>query len=194
MLVHECKRGMRVYFGRPNGEQTLGEVVKVNPSKAKVKILENRGQVRNSPIGTIWTVPYSMMRPADGVAPNLTKGPLFANVPVQPAPPIPPLVQRELPFNPFAREDNLLYEALLCCYAGLSPENLTADGEASRTQVQRRSAELNRKIRGICQALGRNVTEDEIYAWDKSRREHAAKRQQTEKGPPASELADYLPG
>lgn len=65
MKREDCRLKMRVRFGRPNGEQTLGEIVKINPTKAKVAILENRGTQRDSPAGAVWTVPYSLMRPAD---------------------------------------------------------------------------------------------------------------------------------
>jgi len=51
-------KGMKVMFGRPNGEKTLGEVIKVNPKKVKVKQLEARG---GYPIGTPWSVPPSML-------------------------------------------------------------------------------------------------------------------------------------
>jgi len=35
--------GDRVLFGRPNGEQSLGEVIKVNFKTVKVRLLESRG-------------------------------------------------------------------------------------------------------------------------------------------------------
>lgn len=57
----DCKLGMRVYFGRPNGEKTLGEITKLNFAKAKVKTLEERGS--RSPAGAVWSVPYSMLYP-----------------------------------------------------------------------------------------------------------------------------------
>lgn len=52
----EAKVGMRVYFGRSHGEQTLGEIIKVNRAKLRVKQLEKRGAIRDYPIGTLWTV------------------------------------------------------------------------------------------------------------------------------------------
>lgn len=63
MLKEECKIGLRVYFGRPNGNKTLGEVTKLNAVMAKVKLLEDRGD--NAHIGEIWSVPYSLMTCAD---------------------------------------------------------------------------------------------------------------------------------
>lgn len=50
--------GMQVHFGRQNGEQTLGEIVKLNPKTAKIKQLEPRS---DRPIGTIWKVDYSLI-------------------------------------------------------------------------------------------------------------------------------------
>ena len=50
--------GMIVEFGRPNGEKTKAEIVKVNPKKLKVKqigqVEVGRGTYRE---GSIWTVP-----------------------------------------------------------------------------------------------------------------------------------------
>jgi hypothetical protein len=54
------KVGMQVLFGRIHGEKTLGEIVKVNPKKFKVKQLEGRGSFRDYPVGTIWTVPAAL--------------------------------------------------------------------------------------------------------------------------------------
>lgn len=56
--------GMRVYFGRANGEKTLGEIIKINPKKFKVKQLETRGSRKVREAGTIWTVPPVLCTPA----------------------------------------------------------------------------------------------------------------------------------
>ena len=61
----EMKIGQRVFFGRTHGESTLGEVVKVNPTRVKVRQLEARGTMRAYPVGTVWTVPASLCAPAD---------------------------------------------------------------------------------------------------------------------------------
>jgi len=57
----------RVYFGRDHGERTLGEIVKRNPKKAKIRQLESRGRSRSHAIGTIWTVPWSLVTPVSGL-------------------------------------------------------------------------------------------------------------------------------
>lgn len=56
--------GAQVMFGRSRGEQTLGQIVKVNRTRAKVKQLESRGTYQSYPVGTIWTVPFSLLTPA----------------------------------------------------------------------------------------------------------------------------------
>ncbi len=61
------------------------------------------------------------------------------------------------------RNDKAVEEAIKGVYSGLSPENLTCDGECSRSQVARRSAELHRALKALFVELGREVTESEAY-------------------------------
>tara|TARA_B100001778_G_scaffold77694_1_gene62715 strand:- start:409 stop:963 length:555 start_codon:yes stop_codon:yes gene_type:complete len=49
--------GQTVRFGRTNGEQSLGKVVKVNAKSLKVELLEPRGTHRTYEVGGIWRVP-----------------------------------------------------------------------------------------------------------------------------------------
>ena len=65
MKIDEGKVGMKVYFGRRNGEQSMGEIVKVNPKRFKVKTLESRGTKRNYSVGTVWVVPPVLCRRVD---------------------------------------------------------------------------------------------------------------------------------
>jgi hypothetical protein len=58
----QVRTGMKVLFGRANGEKTLGVVVKCNPSKAKIMTLEPRGQTAP---GVHWSVPYSLIEAFD---------------------------------------------------------------------------------------------------------------------------------
>ena len=51
------------------------------------------------------------------------------------------------------------FDALTC---RLSPENLTGDGEYSRTDVARRLAQINREWRELEKQAGRKVTQEEI--------------------------------
>lgn len=153
MLRSELKVGQQVKFGRPNGEHTVGVIEKLNPTKAKIKQLENRG--RTNQIGTIWTVPYSLIYPSDG---NIVQVP-----------------KPELKYSPFSGIDNLILEAIFACYADLSPENLTGDGELSRSAVQSRRSVLNRQLRGLQSAYGREVEEEEIYQWWRSKNEYKSR-------------------
>lgn len=57
-------KGSKVVFGRPNGEQTTGEVVKVNRTTFKIRTLEERGSGRGAGAGAIWKVHKSLVRPA----------------------------------------------------------------------------------------------------------------------------------
>lgn len=78
MNRNDAHIGMKVTYGRSRGEKTRGEIVKINHKTAKVRQLEARGTMKSHPVGTIWTVPFSLMAPADSPA-NPTPAP--ANVP-----------------------------------------------------------------------------------------------------------------
>lgn len=156
MQKENARVGMKVYFGRGNGEKTLGEIVKLNPTKAKVKTLEERGRSDRHYIGQVWTVPYSLMGPASGEASAMQAA---------------PVVREPLKFSPFSNE-NLLLEALLKVYVNLSPENLTGDGEAPRAWVQKQLTVLQRQLKGLTIALGREVSESEVHEWYQSKQEY----------------------
>jgi hypothetical protein len=51
----------------------------------------------------------------------------------------------------------------------LSPENLCCDGEISRTEVNRRRAQINREWRALERRIGRRVEQEsgEVLAWDR---------------------------
>ena len=166
MLRENARIGMKVYFGRRNGEKTLGEIVKLNPTKAKVKTLEERGRSDRHFVGQEWGVPYNLMEPADGATVELGKM----------LPQSAPVVREPLKYNPF-NQDNTILEAILGVYSGLSPENLTADGELPQSAVRQRYAELQRKLKGLQMAFGRNVDETEIFDWYRSKQEYERSRQ-----------------
>lgn len=152
MLVHQAHVGMKVVFGRGNGEHTLGEIVKVNPTKAKVKTLENRGNGRGSDVGSVWTVPYSLMRPADASAVP-QEDPADADLPV---------------YMPYG--DARIMEAIIDCYTRLSPEYLTADGERPMNQVRQLKNQLETRLSHLFKALGRPVSETAAYKWEEERK------------------------
>lgn len=133
----------KVMFGRPNGEQTEGTVIKVNPSKLKIRQDETRGSLRVRPEGTIWSVPPSLCRLVGTSAPVAT-----------PAAPAAPKAKRP---------DAAIMQDILGVYCSLSPENLSCDGELSRTETARRGAALRAKLRTLFAEIGRTVTESEAY-------------------------------
>ncbi len=61
---------MIVMFGRKHGQKTMGEVVKINPRRLKVKQLEGRGRSVNHAIGQVWTVPPSLCEIVSTSDPN----------------------------------------------------------------------------------------------------------------------------
>lgn len=60
--------GQTVRFGRTNGEQSLGKVVKVNAKSLKVELLEPRGTHRTYEVGGIWRVPPELCTAVGGAA------------------------------------------------------------------------------------------------------------------------------
>ena len=161
MRYEDCRVGMKVIFGRRNGERTLGVVVRRNPTKAKVQTLEARGVQRRTEAGEVWTVPYSMMEPAPDEA---VAQPANATlVTIAPA-------EEPIKFSPADHIDNLILEAISCCYMQLSPENLSADGMLPRNEIVRRRAMLQRKLRGLFSAYGREVGEMASLDWVRERR------------------------
>lgn len=148
MLRQDCKVGMTVSFGRDNGEQTVGEVVKMNPAKAKVCLLESRGNGRGSRVGATWSVPYSMMEVATAVPSKVSH----------------PVEEKEISAFLYGVDYHIMM-AIVDCYSGLSPENLSCDGEASATHIRNTSARLHNQIKHLQNALGQPVSESAAYAW-----------------------------
>ena len=144
MELKDCKVGMSVLFGRGNGEQTLGEIVKVNGVKCKVKQMESRGTMRAYPIGTVWTVPASLMTAVGG--PKVIIMDVGLGVPAKPK-----------------RPDAEIMADIASYYGQLSPENLYCDGELSRSAGQRRATAINARLRELFTEIGRKVSEDEAY-------------------------------
>ncbi len=91
-----AKIGQQVLFGRVHGEKTLGVIVKVNPTKLKVKQMEVRGSFRDYPIGTVWTVPASLCHVVDEAAPLL---------------PVTPMVRRKRRVSRMSRENQAMARA-----------------------------------------------------------------------------------
>jgi hypothetical protein len=62
MQREQAHVGMLVVFGKPGEEQTIANIIVVNPVRAKVETLEARG---GRPAGTRFNVPYALIRPAE---------------------------------------------------------------------------------------------------------------------------------
>jgi hypothetical protein len=71
MEKSECVVGGKVQFGRDKGEQTVGEIVKVNGKRCKVRTLTARGKNGRSAAGSVWTVPFSLLTPFTGTVPEV---------------------------------------------------------------------------------------------------------------------------
>lgn len=150
MRFEDCTVGMEVTFGRGNGEYTDGVVVKKNRVKAKVQTSEDRGRTQ---AGTIWSVPYSLMNP---------KGESLT-----------PLSSVPISYSPFQNGvEQLILEAINLCYNHLSPENLCCDGELPTHLVNEKRSRLNRQLKGLFSALGREVDEDAAYNWSMEKQKY----------------------
>jgi hypothetical protein len=155
MLKEQCHIGMIIEFGRENGEKTRGEVVKMNPKMAKVKILEARG--RNSQQGAVWNVGYGLM--TEVKCWNQDWGPVPTVEYKNPA-------DEDFAYNPFTPAcDVSIMEAIVDVYNRLSPEWLTADGERPVHQIHALRGNLQRKLDYLFKALGRPVSESVAYKW-----------------------------
>ena len=68
MLKINAKVGMQVVFGRSGerAEKSIGKIIKINPTKAKVELLEERGTHKTHTVGTVFLVPYDLMEPHTG--------------------------------------------------------------------------------------------------------------------------------
>jgi len=74
MLREHCTIGMKVVFGRPNGEKTVGEVAEIHQTTADIRTLEARGdgnrgseehRTKKQPAGTVWKPGFDIMEPLD---------------------------------------------------------------------------------------------------------------------------------
>jgi hypothetical protein len=137
-----------VSFGRKRGATAYGKIVKLNPKKAKVQLTQS---YNSSPAGAVWGVPYELLKPIEN-------GKI-----VEPKPePLSPLQ-----FGP----DEHILKAIASCYYELEPEILSCDGEATLGHIRQRQAELNRKLKGLFLAFGREVSATEIYEWEDNAKE-----------------------
>ena len=140
--------GDKVYFGRPNGEQTLGEVVKVNRKKYKVKTLESRGHSGRQ-AGTVWGVPESLMRHASTSDSAPASKPKRASHGTR---------SERASFE--LRKTALMTEITAAQYQ-LSTAILSCDGYGgSANKVRQRSIQLKAKLEKMYTQLGTLVAEE----------------------------------
>jgi len=136
---------MKVFFGRGRGEQTLGVIEKINKTRCKVKTLEMRGRRATARVGEVWTVPFSLISPVNDGRPAMKRR--------EPTPAMPTE----------KRNDDAILADLRRVEGELSPENLTCDGELSRTAVKRKASRLNAERRRLVRELGREPTSQELW-------------------------------
>ena len=135
--------GDLVQFGRPNGEQTEGRVIRVNAASITIEQTEARGVSRIREAGAKWRVHPSLVRPVSSGS-----GPAASAAPVAPK---------------AARSEADLLAALRRIEASLSPENLYWDGERSRAEARRAEARLMADRRALVAELGREPTPRELW-------------------------------
>ena len=70
------KVGDPVIFGRPGGEQTIGRVQAIGPKNYKIEQLETRGTKSPRPVGTIWTIPPTLVQKYYGDLPAAVVAPV----------------------------------------------------------------------------------------------------------------------
>jgi hypothetical protein len=144
--------GQIVLFGTPNGERTKGEIIKINRVALKIKQLEQRN---SKPAGTIWRVPQSLVYSLD--APDQPIAPKEAhNVHTD-------VSSNEMPSLMWILQHEHELYLMGAVYSNLSPENLSCDGECSPTEVRRRRAFNETRLKLITNLLGRTMDEDTCY-------------------------------
>ena len=132
--------GDLVTFGRPNGEQTEGRVLRVNAASVTIEQTEARGVTRVREAGAKWRVHPSLVR--------LVGSPAASTAPVAAKP---------------TRSEADIIAALRRIESDLSPENLYWDGERSRAEARRAEARLMAERKALVAELGREPTPRELW-------------------------------
>ena len=127
--------GDSVIFGRPNGEQTEGKVIRVNAASVTIEQTEVRGQSRIREAGAKWRVHPSLVR-------------LVSNAGTAPK---------------AKRSEADIIAALRRIESDLSPENLYWDGERSRAEARRAEARLMAERKVLVAELGREPNFRELW-------------------------------
>jgi len=175
--------GDKVMFGRRNGEQTLGEIVKLNPKRAKVRQLEARGVRKAHNVGAVWGVPYSLLVKVDEehvmtgmTEPLQPKNPTDTTIPTSSAGASNLTAAGSIEYDPSDTVNNLILEAINQVYTELSPEWLTNDGELPSGIVKSKEERLQRQLQGLQMAYGSLVSEIVALNWYREKVEYQARK------------------
>lgn len=137
-------RGDVVVFGRPNGEKTVGTIVRVNAKTYTIETLEARGRNGRSAAGKKWRVAKSLVRLRDRTLV------------------LPPRVDTPVSV-PKARDKETILRELRRIESGLEPENLFCDGERSRTAARKVERKLLRERKTLISELGYTPNYSEVW-------------------------------
>jgi len=148
-MENSFKVGDPVVFGRPNGEQTHGIVLKVNGKTLKIEQTEARGQERIRQAGAKWRVAVSMVRHADPQ--QHVVGEVLIESDSRGGPPRHPLQGLVPPVRKRSAQE--IQAEIDSVESQLSPENLFWDGERPRGQAMAASRVLNRRLKALEQEL-----------------------------------------
>lgn len=177
MRKEDCQLGLPVIFGRENGQKTRGFIVKLNNKTAKVRTRESRG--RRSESGTDWSVGYSLIQPDPhdseivDFEQRRRRRRRRNSRPAQNNFNEPSIETRvaAIVYCPFNYIENHAMEGVVACYSALSPENLTCDGELSRSQWVPKSRKLNKQLKGFFEVIGHQIDESLAYNWAEQKRQ-----------------------
>lgn len=73
------------------------------------------------------------------------------------------------------RKESEIMREIFGVYVELEPENLEWDGERPEPEVGRARKDLNRQLRSLFVELGREVSEEEAWAWMEANAEGGAR-------------------
>jgi hypothetical protein len=63
------------------------------------------------------------------------------------------------------RNEYFIREDILRCYAQLSHENLSCDGELNKTQIRAKMSKINKELKYLFKEYGRQISEEEALDW-----------------------------
>lgn len=133
------QKGDMVVFGRPNGEKTVGKVIRANRKSLTIEQMEARGSRRAYQRGQKWRVHPSLVQHLD----KSKDSPAQESVP--------------------ARSEAEILKLIRDIEWRLEPEVLYCDGERPAAQARRIAVKLRRQRQHLVNELGREPTLQEIW-------------------------------